>query len=153
MSLIDAKEILTPEESRAFVYNMLHPNAEVIACREAFLADLVVIHNTDGSIETELKGVSLPEHPKEARNRMMDWISVKDRLPEKSGEYLVYGPHVRTAWFAESLRENPQLEYYGAPNLPGFYNGDNEADWVEYGITHWMPLPEPPKEDDDEQTD
>lgn len=61
------KEILTPEESRAFVYNMLHPNAEAIARGDAFLADLVLIHNTDGSIETELKGVSLPEPPKETK--------------------------------------------------------------------------------------
>ena len=64
------REILTPEESRAFVYNMLHPNAEVIARRDAFLADLVLTHNTDGSIEAELKEVSylmpLPELPKEA---------------------------------------------------------------------------------------
>lgn len=66
MSLIDDEKILTPEESRAFIYNMLHPNAEVIARRNAFLADLVLIYNTDGSIETELKRVSLPEPPKEA---------------------------------------------------------------------------------------
>ena len=65
-----AEEILTPEESRAFVYNMLHPNAEVIARRDDFLADLVLTHNTDGSIEAELKEVSylmpLSELPKEA---------------------------------------------------------------------------------------
>ena len=50
--------VLTPEETRAFIYNMLHPNAEAIARRDAFLADLILIHNVDGSIETELKGVS-----------------------------------------------------------------------------------------------
>lgn len=78
---------------------------------------------------------------------MMDWISVKDRLPEKSGEYLVYRPpYVCTAWFAESLCNNPQFEYEGMPDLPGFYNGDGEGDWVEYGITHWMPLPERPED-------
>lgn len=65
MSLIDAKEILTPEESRVFIYNILHPNPETIARREAFLADIVLTYNSDGSIETELKGVSLPEPPKE----------------------------------------------------------------------------------------
>ena len=50
--------VLTPEETRAFIYNMLHPNAEAIARRDAFLADLILIHNADGSIEAELKGVS-----------------------------------------------------------------------------------------------
>ena len=55
------KDILTPEETRAFIYNMLHPNAEAIARRDAFLADLVLTHNADGSIETELKGVSFKD--------------------------------------------------------------------------------------------
>ena len=49
--------ILTPEETRVFIYNMLHPNTEAIERREAFLADLILTHNVDGSIEAELKGV------------------------------------------------------------------------------------------------
>lgn len=53
--------ILTPEETRAFIYNMFHPNVEVIARRDAFLADLVLTYNADGSIETELKGVSFKD--------------------------------------------------------------------------------------------
>lgn len=62
MSLITLTElILTPEESRAFIYNMLHPNAEAIARRDAFLADFVLTYNMDGSIETELKGVSFKD--------------------------------------------------------------------------------------------
>lgn len=52
---------LTLEETRAFIYNMLHPNVEAIARRDAFLADLVLIYNIDGSIETELKGVSFKD--------------------------------------------------------------------------------------------
>lgn len=55
---MNCKDTLTPEETRAFIYNMLHPNGEAIARRDAFLADLVLTYNADGSIETELKGVS-----------------------------------------------------------------------------------------------
>ncbi len=53
--------ILTTEETHAFIYNMLHPNADAIARRDAFLADLVLTYNADGSIETELKGVSFKD--------------------------------------------------------------------------------------------
>ena len=62
---------------------------------------------------------------------MIKWISVKDRLPEKQMNYLVYVPpcYVNVV----------------------YYNG---FEWVvdvgeycfsAYEITHWMPLPEPPK--------
>ena len=58
MKINNDEYVLTSEETRTFIYNMLHPNTEAIARRDAFLADLVLIHNADGSIETELKGVS-----------------------------------------------------------------------------------------------
>lgn len=51
------------------------------------------------------------------------WISVKDRLPEND-EPVVY-------W-------STKLEDLGITCKPDFYID---------GVTHWMPLPEPPKED------
>ena len=58
MKFKNGEYVLTKEETRAFIYNMLHPDSEAIARRDAFLADLVLTHNPDGSIEAELKGVS-----------------------------------------------------------------------------------------------
>ncbi len=61
---------------------------------------------------------------------MDKWISVKDRMPERFERVLV-------------CREDKKVEQ-------GFRDvGDW---WKVYGtrtkhITHWMPLPEPPKED------
>ena len=58
------------------------------------------------------------------------WISVKDRLPEEEGLYLVavVNDHERryskTAW------------YHGHGNW-----------FLHQKVTHWMPLPEPPKEE------
>ena len=56
------------------------------------------------------------------------WISVKDRLPEKYEEVLVYSAKygVQVDWIADNT------DYL----------------WWNYGelVTHWMPLPEPPKE-------
>lgn len=62
----------------------------------------------------------------------MEWISVKDRLPEDIINVLIY---------------NPELE--GGVDV-AFYD-INENEWCGLssyrliGITHWMPLPEPPK--------
>jgi len=56
----------------------------------------------------------------------MEWISVKDRLPEKATYVLLtYGIHL------------PFIALYNGDYFT--YNGEKA-----YG-THWMPLPEPPK--------
>lgn len=74
---------------------------------------------------------------------MPEWISVKDRLPEGYDTYLVLvhgkpNKHI-------TLFEAYELAEY----LPsdGWYI-ETYPDWDEPIITHWMPLPEPPKEDD-----
>ena len=62
---------------------------------------------------------------------MSKWISVKDRLPEKIGYYICCldnGTIKVCKWI------------YGIRN--GMWDNPN---WTT--VTHWMPLPEPPKED------
>lgn len=76
---------------------------------------------------------------------MMKWISVKDRLPDRQGTYLVYAPSysmgsssgldcINGIMFAR-WRKNWSIEtgYYKRPGC------------VEY----WMPLPSPPNTDKD----
>ena len=65
----------------------------------------------------------------------MEWISVKDRLPERSGEYLVFTAN--GAYMA--------LEYSEK------HRAFNASDWLEdankaISCTHWMPLPDVPEE-------
>ena len=65
-----------------------------------------------------------------------EWISVKDRLPEKSGQYL--------CWFgANKVAIGPAIETY-VDEWKAF--GRLESLEKYPNITHWMPLPEPPKE-------
>ncbi len=68
---------------------------------------------------------------------MTNWISVKDRLPEKSGEYLVaFHP---CYW--------KQIEYDTiAVGLDTFRGKTSWAKKKYQFVTHWAPLPEPPKE-------
>lgn len=73
----------------------------------------------------------------------MEWISVKDRLPKKNGRYLCYTefPNISSVG----------VYYYGRleneDDRKGFYFFDSEYGDVEASnVTHWMELPEPPKE-------
>ena len=55
------------------------------------------------------------------------WISVKDRLPEAAGWYLVF--------------------YNGSQMQVAFFKGKKwPFDNHYHKVTHWMPLPKPPKE-------
>lgn len=79
---------------------------------------------------------------------VMQWISVKDRLPEKDGEYLVFTEQrdCFNALFESEIGDGGEfgvwLNSYH-PDTLGFL----DSEWQEYeGITHWMPLPEPPEE-------
>ena len=68
------------------------------------------------------------------------WISVKNRMPETRHAVLVYTPYYKNIW-AASMHEDGNWYIWSPGNrvLLG-------PDW--YGpITHWMPLPEPPKEE------
>lgn len=64
----------------------------------------------------------------------MKWISVNDRLPECDGKYLVYAD-----W--NDWGDNKGV--FSCEFATGEWVVD--SDTFDY-ITHWMPLPEPPKE-------
>ena len=69
------------------------------------------------------------------------WIPVTERLPDKDGAYLV-------RWDNKSVFDAEYESKYGSFGYWLDIMWDGDADWYPYtGITHWMPLPEPPKED------
>lgn len=67
--------------------------------------------------------------------RKQEWISVKDRLPEESGEYLVFG---RT--FGNKKPKIWICECIGIGSVMGWCNSAKNPI-----VEAWMPLPEPPK--------
>ena len=63
---------------------------------------------------------------------MSEWISVKDRLPDKAGDYLVALPYKWTGgidWVIDRI----------------YFRGKTTWATANKRISHWMPLPEPPK--------
>lgn len=67
------------------------------------------------------------------------WISVKDRLPEESGRYLVCDvPYKIMSVVAYSARWK-RFNCYDTFDEE-YVNGQGE-----YAVTHWMPLPDAPE--------
>jgi hypothetical protein len=68
---------------------------------------------------------------------VQEWFSVKDRFPGKMGQYVcryVFGentdyPFYQVLWYFANL-EKPHFQHEGSMGLT---------------VTHWMPLPKPPK--------
>lgn len=82
---------------------------------------------------TLLKAQDVPE------TNIGEWVSVKDRLPGTRHAVLAYTPHHKNIW-AVSMHEDGNWYIWSPGNRVLV-----DPDW--YGpITHWMPLPEPPKE-------
>ena len=68
----------------------------------------------------------------------MEWISVKDKLPEADKLVLVNGDDGVFRAYTDGHNEYPSWQC----SPIGSYAGDS----CVLGITHWMPLPEPPNE-------
>ena len=74
----------------------------------------------------------ITETVREIEENHNGWISVKERLPEKEGSYLVIGKSggaVVTRWYEPS-------KFY-----PNGHFGGNCSNYIRY----WMPRPEPPQ--------
>ena len=85
--------------------------------------------------------------------RQTEWIPVSERLPSKDGRYLVTHPLF--------IRKDKWLNImnFGKPSMPNikvkgkcWYMSDDEYGDVVYDdILAWMPLPDPYREDGEEE--
>ena len=65
---------------------------------------------------------------------VQEWISVDDRLPEESGYYLVF----------EDIGRSEVLSYSKKYQAFNAYD-DSYSESNVIPVTHWMPMPNPPK--------
>ena len=101
---------------------------------------------------------------------MTEWISVNERLPKPETEVLILAMHGKNPvittgmyedgtentedskwwWETDGFEYDEEKDAYIIPE--GWweykhYNGDDENNHaIDDFVTHWMPLPEPPKE-------
>ena len=70
---------------------------------------------------------------------VQEWISVEDRLPEKHDRFIC----------TYKFNSNSEMQFVGVLD---YYAYDQYPHWQHESagviVTHWMPLPEPPKEDE-----
>ena len=80
-----------------------------------------------------------------------EWISVKDRLPEKDWEdnQMWFSKVVLAATGGSILYGSFEVYKYNGTWEFASYDEDFEFDRC-VTVTHWMPLPEPPKEEANE---
>lgn len=74
----------------------------------------------------------LNQYIDELKAQVPKWISVEEQEePEEDGEYFCYG-----YWFGSGRKQLETAEYIGEWKIVN-----------NFVLTHWMPMPEPPKED------
>ena len=74
----------------------------------------------------------------------MSWISIKDRLP-KPGAVVLAGKNIGTFWTV-AVYKGIVAGNWLSPQLQVFKCVYGQSQWPD-NVTHWMPLPAPPKEE------
>ena len=84
-----------------------------------------------------------------------DWISVKEKMPQKGEKVLLYIPerdgcnqHGMYLGEVEKVEADPKGEHnlWGLPTPGSNWSIDGWSYFEEPIVTHWMPLPEAPEE-------
>ena len=123
-----------PECKKEWPMNNLRDQIEIVAETLAEYNHLVSSVNILDDFELAKKIVEALHLPQ--------WISVMDCLPEIHTPILVWLKHEDC-----NVIQTAVMQYSGPPEQPVFYYADDDTTyWTISEITHWMPLPEPPKE-------
>lgn len=70
------------------------------------------------------------------------WISAKERLPEKDCAYLVTtGSGLKIISFANDLYKVDEYDFWDKKGVSGWFDYDSEYGYIEMGAIAWMPLP------------
>ena len=69
----------------------------------------------------------------------MEWISIKDKLPDYGEGVLLYSPNTPnyTGRVGERRFTDKEGDHY--------FIADGSGDKIKWPVTYWMPLPDPPK--------
>ena len=77
---------------------------------------------------------------------VQEWISVNDKLPDETGQYLAVKKRIAPDDFGGDRTDIVIIRFFVDD---GFRMPVHIPDWINKKIneevTHWMPLPEPPK--------
>jgi hypothetical protein len=102
-------------------------------------------NDTVAGMADECEGLKtiIYDHDKTNLPTPAKWISVKERLPEEGEEVLVFGQYLNDIPKVLGVRSR----YKGDQDWKYTWEGSDEWVYRENDVTHWMPLPEAPKEE------
>jgi hypothetical protein len=97
------------------------------------------ISNSDSNIKSNYIGLTMIQAADAIEELSKPkWIPVTERWPEERMAVIVYAPYMKNEFMA----------YWTGSRWMVWAAGEYEREMPEYHqITHWMPLPEPPKEE------
>lgn len=78
------------------------------------------------------------------------WISVEERLPERNTSVLVYAIGNTDGFWGEhvtAIADRFLFKFFPSSKGEEKWSSPWQYFHTDYKITHWKPLPEPPKED------
>lgn len=88
------------------------------------------------------------------KEKGIGWIPVTEKLPELNQRVLVYAIGKIDGFIGEHVIEIcKRFVQRILPSSPGYETWSSPYQYfhTDFEITHWMPLPEPPKENDNEK--
>lgn len=115
-----------------------------------------ILHDAADALEAADKRIEKLE------KQLTKWVSVEDKLPEESGEYIVYiqmgtGVEVPDFFGSNDLSYVTSIHFRKEQNIwfdeyDESYNADlSLVDTANaFHVTHWMPLPQKPKGEHDD---
>ena len=116
------------------VWRWLPNNASMMKLADYLASNGVTVQEDckDCAEATQNCIVKLQEQIAELRSAQ-EWVSVKDRLPEESGMYIVTANdgHAQRVSFVQWQKRNRMWNLTGARSY--------------WRVTHWKPIPQPPK--------
>ena len=105
---------------------------EDLGCNDEYCKDCEFCNDIDGCVHRQKEIIA--DRLIANGVTVQEWISVEDRLPEEKGRYLTANKRFGDKIVVFDL-------WFGG----GFWYVEEEDDVFDFEVTHWMPLPEPPK--------
>ena len=115
---------------------------EDLGCNDEYCKDCEFCNDIDGCVHRQKEIIA--DRLIDNGVTVQEWVSVDDRLPKTDGIYIVCdcrlngNPWIHTAGFRKASSSWCELH--------GVYYDDGYGRYSEQDkITHWMPMPNPPK--------
>ena len=105
---------------------------EDLGCNDEYCKDCEFCNDIDGCVHRQKEIIA--DRLIANGVTVQEWVSVEDELPQENGRYLT-----------ANKRWDDKINVFDLWFDGGFWYVDGEDDVFDFEVTHWMPMPQPPK--------